>query len=133
MKILLTLFLFTYTLFSSELGWSNDYNKALKMAEKEHKLVYVLITSKTCQWCKKFEATTLQDKKIQKRLYSEFVTVNLLRDRDTIPKEFETAPIPRHYFVDSKGKILYSSLGHRGVICFDAFMDNAQEKIKVSQ
>jgi len=52
---------------------------------------------------------------------------------DVIPKEFETAPIPRHYFTDSKGNILYNSLGHRGVECFDAFMDNAENKIEVSQ
>jgi len=133
MKYIISILLLVTTLFSMELGWSNNYNKGLEQAKKSGKLVYVLITSQSCQWCRKFESTTLQDKEIQKRLYAEFEVVHLSREKDTIPKQFETAPIPRHYFVDAQGKILYSSLGHRGVACFDAFMDNAQNKIQVSQ
>ena len=129
MKSFIAIFLLVIGLFASELGWSSDYKQALMKAKQEHKLVYVFITSDSCKWCRKFENTTLQDKKILKRLYSEFEVVHLSRDRHKIPKGFETSPIPRHYFVDSDGKILYSSLGYRDVECFDAFMDNAQEKI----
>ena len=133
MKKIFSILLLVVSLFGANIDWPSDYKAALKEAKKEHKLVYVFITSDTCKWCKKFESTTLQDEDIKKRLYSEFVTVHLSRDRHTIPKQFETAPIPRHYFTDSDGNILYSSLGHRGVTCFDAFMDNAQQKMKVSQ
>jgi len=133
MRYILLTFLLVSSLYSANLDWSNDYKKALVDAKKQHKLVYVFITSESCQWCRKFEATTLQDKEIQKRLYSEFVTIHLSRDRDKIPKKFETAPVPRHYFTDTEGNILYSSLGHRGVECFDAFMDNAQNKLQVSK
>ena len=133
MRKIVIILLLAVSLFGANLDWSSDYKAALKEAKKEHKLVYIFITSDNCQWCRKFEETTLQDKDIQKRLYSEFVTVHISRDRDTVPKGFETAPVPRHYFTDSDGKILYSSLGHRGVICFDAFMDNAQNKVQVSQ
>ena len=133
MRYILFMFLLVSSLYSANLDWSNDYKKALVDAKKENKLVYVLITSDSCRWCRKFENTTLQDKAILKRLHSEFITIHLSRDRDVIPKEFETAPIPRHYFTDSKGNILYNSLGHRGVECFDAFMDNAENKIEVSQ
>ena len=133
MKQFLILVFLVVGLFGAEVDWSSDYKQALKDAKKEHKLVYVLITSDSCQWCRKFENTTLQDKAILKRLYSEFEVVHLSRDRHKIPKGFETAPIPRHYFVDSNGKVLYSSLGHRGTICFDAFMDNAENKVKVSK
>ena len=133
MRKIFSILLLAVSLFGASIDWPSDYQAALKEAKKEHKLVYVFITSDTCKWCKKFESTTLQDEAIKKRLYSEFVTVHLSRDRHTIPKQFETAPIPRHYFTDSDGNILYSSLGHRGVTCFDAFMDNAQQKMKVSQ
>ena len=134
MKYLLSIILLTVSLFANaNLGWSNDYKQGLSDAKKENKLVYILITSDSCKWCRKFEETTLQDKAIQKRLYSEFITIHLSRDRDEIPKEFKTAPIPRHYFTDENGNILYNSLGHRGVDCFDAFMDNAEDKLKVSK
>ena len=133
MKYLFSIIFLSVSLFSANLDWSHDYKQGLIDAKKENKLVYILITSDACKWCRKFEATTLQDSEIKKRLYSQFITIHLSRDRDTIPKEFETAPVPRHYFTDSQGVILYSSLGHRGVVCFDAFMDNAQDKLKVSK
>ena len=133
MRFFIVAIVFGISLFASELNWTHDYEQALKTAKKEHKLVYLLITSTTCKWCKKFEATTLQDPEIKKRLYSEFIPVNLVRDIEKVPKQFATAPIPRHYFLNAKGDILYSSLGHRGVTCFDAFMDNAQQKLKITQ
>lgn len=133
MKKLLSIILLSATLFGANLDWSNDYEQALVDAKEQNKLVYIFITSDNCQWCKKFANTTLQDKAITKRLYSEFITIHLSRDQHIIPKQFETAPVPRHYFTDAKGNILYSSLGHRGVDCFDAFMDNAQDKLKVSK
>ena len=133
MRYILGMLLCMSTLWSVELHWSHDYEQSLKKAQKEKKLIYVLITSDSCRWCRKFESTTLQDKTILKRLYSEFVPVHLSRDRHKIPKAFATAPVPRHYFTDAKGEILYSSLGHRGVACFDAFMDNAEDKLKISQ
>ncbi|MEA2072904.1 MAG: DUF255 domain-containing protein [Campylobacterota bacterium] len=133
MKKIILVLLFVTSLFSADIDWPSDYQQALKDAKSENKLVYIFITSDSCQWCRKFEATTLQDKAIKERLYSEFVTIHLSRDKHDIPKQFETAPVPRHYFTDREGNILYNSLGHRGVECFDAFMDNAQNKIKVSK
>lgn len=133
MRYFILMLLFVTVLFGDSLGWTNNYEKALVSAKAQNKLVYILVTSDYCQWCKKFEATTLQDKDIQKRLYSEFITVHLSRQRDEVPKQFKTSPVPRHYFTDANGKILYSSLGYRKVTCFDAFMDNAEYKLKVSK
>ena len=133
MKYIVVMILLVSTLLSAELDWTHDYEKALIQAKKEHKLVYVFITSDRCKWCRKFEHTTLQNKAVLKRLYAEFIPVHLSRDRHKVPKQFQTAPVPRHYFTDSDGNILYNSLGHRGVDCFEAFMDNAQDKLKVSK
>ena len=130
MKSLFLLLFLSITLFSQELHWTNDYSKALLKAQKEHKLVYVLIVSDRCKWCKKFEDTTLQNKEIKERVNQEFVTVLLSRERHYIPKNFEISPVPRHYFVDAQGNILYSSLGYRKKEMFHFFMDNAQENYK---
>ena len=133
MKILLLLLMITSALFSNELGWSHDYKETIQKAKKSNKLVYILITSDNCKWCRKFESTTLQDKDIQERLYKEFEVVHLSRDRDFIPKSLQTAPVPHHYFLDKNEKVMYKSLGHRGIVCFDAFMDNAQQKFNITQ
>jgi len=132
MRVAIIILFVIASLQAMELGWSDNYDEALAQAKKEHKLVYTLITSSTCGWCRKFEKTTLQDTMVKKRLTKEFITVQLTRDFDTIPKEFKTSPVPRHYFTDSNGKILYSSLGYRKVECFDSFMDNAQEKYEIN-
>jgi len=133
MKYLISLLFLVMSLMATELHWYDDYNAALREAKKEHKLVYIFISSSQCGWCHKFEKTTLQDEAVKKRLSHEFITVHLIRDFDEIPKKFKTSPVPRHYFTDANGKILYNSLGYRKVECFDSFMDNAQEKLKITK
>lgn len=125
MKSIIWLVLSIAILFGGELHWQKDYKTAIQQAQKINKPVYVLITSEHCGWCKKFEHTTLQNAQVQKRLAHEFVVVKLVREHDEVPHKFATSPIPRHYFVDKNGTILYDSLGHRQVECFNAFMDNA--------
>lgn len=133
MKYFIYLALLVTSIFASNIDWPSDYNKALSKAKEEKKFLYVFITSDSCRWCRKFEQTTLQDEYIKKRLSDKFVSIHLSRDRHTVPKQFETAPVPRHYFVDMNGNILYSSLGHRGIACFDGFMDNAIEKDELNK
>jgi len=127
-KYLVSIILFTTLLFSSDLGWSSDYEKALIQAKKENKFVYVLITSDSCRWCRKFEQTTLLDMDIEDRLEEEYITLHLSRDQHKIPGKFKTSPVPRHYFLDQKGDILYDTLGYRDVEMFNSFMDNAKER-----
>jgi thioredoxin-related protein len=133
MKYLISVLLLSVALFANDLGWSHDYNATVEKAKKSKKLVYTLITSDSCRWCRKFESTTLQNEDIKKRLYEEFEVVHISRDRDEVPAGFETSPVPRHYFTNTKGEILYSSLGHRELECFFSFMDNAQNKNKTSK
>jgi len=133
MKYFIFLGLFTLSLFGAELNWSHDYEQVRQKAQKSKKPIYLLITSDDCKWCRKFEETTLQIEEVKKRLYSEFEVVHISRDRYSVPQGFETSPVPRHYFIDSKGEILYSSLGHRQQECFESFMDNAQKKTKTSK
>ena len=133
MKIFVAAAFFCTILLSAEMDWLHDYKVAQEKAALSKKPIYVFITSDSCKWCRKFETTTLKDKAVLKRLYAEFELVHISRDRHSTPQIFEKSPVPRHYFTDANGTILYSSLGHRGVECFDAFMDNAQKKNKVSE
>ena len=133
MKYLVSILFLAVTLMATELHWYDDYNEALHEAKKEHKLIYIFISSSDCGWCHKFEKTTLQDEEIKKRLSKEFITLHLVRDFDDIPSQFKTSPVPRHYFTDANGKMLYNSLGYRKVECFDSFMDNAEQKFKTTK
>jgi hypothetical protein len=117
-----------FTLFAVDIEVLSDYKVGLQKAKAENKLVYVLISSTECRWCRKFEKNTLKDSMIVDRLKKEFVVVKLLREKDVIDEKFETSPIPRHYFLDSDANIVYSALGYRDKVLFDSFMDNAQER-----
>ena len=126
--LVVAFFFINLNLGADEINWSSDYEKALIQAKKENKFVYVLITSDSCRWCRKFEQTTLIDMDIEDRLEEEYITIHLSRDRHTIPGKFKTSPVPRHYFLDQKGDILYDTLGYRDVELFNSFMDNAKER-----
>jgi len=126
MKILFLVFgLFSFV-FGLD-GFLEDYGEALKKAKQEHKKVYMLITSDSCRWCRKFEQTTLKDKTFLDKLKKNYVLLHLSRDRDFIPKKFDTAPVPRHYFLSADGKTIFASLGHRNVTMFNSFLKTVDE------
>lgn len=126
--LLIALFAINLNLSAEEINWPHDYEKALIQAKKENKFVYVLITSDSCRWCRKFEQTTLLDMDIEDRLEEEYITIHLSRDQHKIPDKFKTTPVPRHYFLDQKGDILYDTIGYRDVELMNSFMDNAKER-----
>jgi len=128
--IWLTLILIS-SLIGSELGWSDDYESSLKLAKKEKKDVYVLVTSSTCRWCRKFENTTLQDKEVLKMLNEKYILVHADRDMDDLPEWFKIKRVPRHYFVTADSKEILSFLGWWDSLDFKSYLDDVdKEKIK---
>jgi thioredoxin-related protein len=123
-------FILLFTIFSHlyaiELDWINDYAKALKIAKKEHKDVYVFVGADECRFCDRFKKTTLQDKQLIKDLKKDYVPVYLSRDRHKIPAKFKTKGVPRHYFVTSDNKVFYNTWGSREVDGFYSVLDDAE-------
>jgi hypothetical protein len=132
-RVFSVLFFLHVSLFGNELFFLNDYKKALELAKQENKIVYVLITSTSCQWCRKFEKTTLTTDVVKKKLQEDCILVHLVRDKDAIPHQFKTSPVPRHYFTDFNGNILVSALGFRDVEVFSSFIDNAKHKYNLDK
>ncbi|MDA3908929.1 MAG: thioredoxin family protein [Sulfurimonas sp.] len=127
--IVLTLLLIS-SLWSSELGWSNDYEKSLEVAQKQNKHLYVLITSSTCRWCRKFENTTLQDKEVLKMLNEKYVLVHADRDMDDVPSWMKFKRVPKHYFVTNKGEEIFSFLGYWDSLDFKSFLSDVEREYK---
>ncbi len=128
MKLFLLLLSVHFFTLAADIRWSHNYKEALQDAQEQNKLIYILITSKSCQWCKKFEQTTLQDENLQTKLLKDFIPIHLVRDVDAVPSQLKTSPVPRHYFINTKGDILYEALGFRDVEVFESFLGNAKEK-----
>lgn len=124
MKFFISLFLFFSALSGVELDWLNDYNSAIKQAQKEHKGVYLFVGADVCRWCDRFKEMTLSKKNVIKRLEEEYVLLYMSRDRHKIPKHFEVKGVPRHYFLTNEGKIIHADRGSREV---DGFLDLLEE------
>lgn len=127
MKYIITLFLLSTALFASN-DWFNNYHDAIKVAQEKNKRVYMLVVSDDCRWCKKFERTTLKDKKIMQRLQEKYVLLHLSRDRHYIPKRFKTTPVPRHFFLTSKGDEVFPVVGYRDVDSFKMFLSDVEKR-----
>ena len=130
MKSLVVILIFISSLWSLDLDWEHDLNKALEQAKIENKAVYFFIGADRCRWCDRFNKLTLSDEKIIKRLKDEYVLLYMNRDHHDVPKNFEKYQVPRHYFLDSNGKILYKTRGSREVSGFNSLLDEVELEIE---
>jgi thioredoxin-related protein len=130
MKKFLLLSLLMANLFAADIVWNDTYEQAQAQAKKESKPLWVLITSEQCRWCRKFEATTLQDEGVISKLNSNFVAVHVTRDKSIYPKTLSAKMVPMNYFLDSNGKVIYSMPGYWPVEDYQSILDDALLKYK---
>jgi hypothetical protein len=132
MKKIIILFLFITSLFSEQIGdlkFSNDYKKIIKQAKKENKRVYMLITSSSCGWCRKFENETLPDWTVAENL-EKYLLLHIDRDKDFIPSTYDKKRVPRHYFLTSDAHEIYSFLGYRNIDDFNSNVNDVEWQYK---
>jgi len=116
MKILLKFFMLLslfLPLHAIELNWEHDYNKALLQAQKEGKLIYLMIGADKCRHCERFKKQTLSNKELIATMKEDYVLLYMSRDRHPVPKKFEVEGAPRHYFLNAKGEIIADGQGSR--------------------
>jgi thioredoxin-related protein len=127
MKTLLLLFILLQSLFAYETdSWLHNYDKALTLAQKENKGIYLFIGADRCKFCKIFKEKTLSQKDVMQRLKKEYILLYLSRDRHKVPKKFKQFGVPLHYFLDSKGKILFETFGVLEPAGFFTVLDEAE-------
>ena len=120
-------------LVGADINWSSDFASAQARAKKEHKPMLVLITSEQCRWCRKFEATTLQESEIIDRLNANFTAVHVTRDKSVYPQNLSAKMVPMNYFLDGEGKVLYQIPGYWGVEDYNSVLDDALRQYKKSE
>ena len=127
---LLTLFTFLLVTSSTYLSasdiWIHNYDQALTIAKKQNKNVYLFIGADICKFCKKYKEQTLSKANVMKRLTKDYVPVYLSRDQHFIPKKYEKYGVPRHYFLDSTGKIFFDTRGLLEEEGFYTMLDEAE-------
>jgi len=123
-KIIFSILFIISSLFSAEvqtkIDWVHDYKEALELAKESNKNIYLYISADSCRLCKRFKRDTLSRKCVKARLNSDFIPLNLARERHFIPEKFEKFGAPRHYFLNPQGKIIYEI---NGVFKSDSFLE----------
>lgn len=114
--------------FGSDLGFSNDYKAVLKQAKAQNKGIYMLITSTSCQWCRKFENNTLVNIPLVKKIEEEYIILHVQRGENYIPSRYKAKRVPKHYFLRQNGDEIYSFLGYWNAEDFSSFLDDVQKK-----
>lgn len=131
MKKIFFLLMFCISVFGADIAWNTSYDSARAKAKKESKPLMVLITSEDCRWCRKLEATTLQDEQIISRINTQFQAINVTKDKSIYPKSLTAKMVPMSYFLDpSNGKVLYSIPGYWDSEDYHSILDDALRKYK---
>lgn len=102
-KILLALLLMSTSLFA-ELDWAPSYEQGLAQAKKEHKIVMLMFSKKTCKMCNIMKKSVYENDEVAEYVKTFFIPVEI--DVEVHPDKYGYAVIgtPTYYFLDSNGK-----------------------------
>jgi len=120
----------TAFLTASDIGWVSDYAAAKARAAAEGKIVYLMITTEGCRWCRKMEETTLADGEIRRRIEELAVPVEVRRDVDRYPRKLKAPMVPMHYFLGTDEKVLVKMPGFWNKEDFMDILDDVERKMK---
>ncbi len=130
MRILLFVTLFSGALFANEIAWNDSFSAAKAKAQKEGKIIYAVITSETCRWCRKLENSTLTKQKVIDNLNKKYAAVALTRDKDSYPPCLKAPMVPMSYFLTPEGTVLYSVPGYWSEEDYLSMMKDVERKYK---
>ena len=124
MKKLLILCLLTYGLLASNaieeaksLGAEDSYAVAIAKAQKEKKMLVMVIVKEDCRWCEKLINKTLSEEGVKKEL-ENYITLIIDKDAE-YPSEFKENFFPSIFYIDySTQKSVYENVGFVGKPCF---------------
>ncbi len=125
MRVLFILLsLLVYSL-AEELHWESSISKAFLKANREDRVVMVMVESSSCRWCQKMKIETLGDDTISDRL-QEFVLVKV--DRESLKRDdiLYAKYLPTIYFMTPQKKILERVVGFFGILDFNSWIDDVQ-------
>lgn len=102
-KIVLALAFFSNMLFA-DLDWAPSYEQGLVQAKKEHKIVMLMFSSKTCKMCNYMKKTVYENDDVIEYVGSFFIPIEV--DVQAHPDKYGYTVIgtPTYYFLTSDGK-----------------------------
>ncbi|HIP46124.1 MAG TPA: thioredoxin family protein [Campylobacterales bacterium] len=83
-----------------------DFDKALKKAKIENKIIMIKGTSEHCHFCKKMDREVFSENEVMDVLKKEFISVEIDIYKEKLPLNLNYKVTPTYFFIDSDGKSL---------------------------
>ena len=107
MKRILLIIAFLVTSAFANINWAEDIDEAYELAEKENKIVMVMLSLKGCPACKYMKNVVFKDKNFSKRFNKKLIAVHIDIHKDFMPDNLEFFATPTFYFLDANEKKLH--------------------------
>lgn len=120
-KIFLVLSLLISTLFA-DMNWV-DYDDAQELAEKENKLIMVMLSRQGCPGCEYMKDVVFKNDDIAEVLEKKFISVHVDIQEDFIPSGLTYIGTPTFYFLDKDEKKLDRIDGGKNAKSFMDFLN----------
>lgn len=132
-KVVIAYTLLMATVLFAEIVWQKDLGTAFEKAQKEQKVVMVMVEGEYCKWCKKMRYRTLGDENVEKRL-APYVTVRVMEENeDAVNALPKIDGVPTIFFMTADKKLLESVVGYYKVDDFISFIDSVEQKVPLKK
>ena len=126
MNKILVMLLLLVNVYGAQLNWMSDLDDAYDVAEKEHKIVFVILSQKGCPACNYMKDVVLKNKDVIKEFNKDFIGVHLDIHHDSVPLELEHFVTPTLYFLSTDEEILHRINGYKNDKEFLEALDTAK-------
>ncbi len=125
--------LFSITLFAGEIVWQKDITTAFEKAQKENKVVMVMVGGEHCKWCEKMKLRTLSEESVSERL-EPYIAVNVMREDAEAVKDLPAInAVPTFFFLKADKKVLETVVGYYNIVDFTGFIDSVEKKVPLKK
>ena len=125
--------LFSTTLFAGDIVWQEDISTAFDKAQKENKVVMVMVGGEHCKWCEKMKLRTLSEEGVSERL-EPYIMVKVMREDAEAVKDLPIINgVPTIFFLKADKKVLESVVGYYNIVEFAGFIDSVEKKVPLKK
>lgn len=126
-RLFVILLITFFSLHASSINWEKDYENAIEKAKKQHKAIFVMVSSPTCPECNYMKKHVFTKDEIKNFVNKNFISYQFDISDKNIPQQMQFWGIPRFYF-SMDGENVYKKT--MGGLKADKFMTLIKENKK---
>jgi thiol:disulfide interchange protein len=118
---------------SDRVGWLTSYDDAVRLAEKDKRMIMIDFYADWCGWCKRLDNDTYVDRDVVAKAH-EFVSLRVDADAERgLTSQYNVRGLPTILFIDPSGREVHRVVGFRSPTAFLAEMDVALQAFRLSR